>query len=206
MLAGGLALQGLVTDWHHFGLFGAENSGFNIQWLNIMACSVILWPSCGLSVLSNDSTGRGQDGFRFGVKVPSGQKFIVKKGYNCIFSLVPVNQRRSQNKCWTERICVWRCVLMGEAVELEALQLGSSNHSHILHCYVIQEGCKCVSHWSWCFFIRSTQLAPGKLATNYQFPVVFTRSTTTQSASELPIYPLLWWRFWVFGFTELFAK
>ena len=85
MLAGGLALQGLVTDWHHFGLFGAENSGFNIQWLNIMACSVILCPSCGLSVLSNDSTGRGQDGFRFGVKVPGGQKFIVKKGYNCIF-------------------------------------------------------------------------------------------------------------------------
>ena len=64
-----------------------------------MACSVILWPSCGLSVLSNDSTGRGQDSFRFGVKVPGGQKFIVKKGYNCIFSLVPVNQRRSQNKC-----------------------------------------------------------------------------------------------------------
>ena len=85
MLTGGLALQGLVTDWHNFGLFGAQNSGFNIKWLNIMACSVILWPSCGLSVLSNDSTGRGQDGFRFGVKVPGGQKFIVKRGYNCIF-------------------------------------------------------------------------------------------------------------------------
>ena len=143
MLAGGLALQGLVTDWHHFGLFGAENSGFNIQWLNIMACSVILWPSCGLSVLSNDSTGRGQDGFRFGVKVPGGQKFIVKKGYNCIFSLVPVNQRRSQNKCWTERICVWRCVLMGEAVELEALQ------SSLFGTTV--DGCCCCDRCSCCW-------------------------------------------------------
>ena len=28
MLAGGLALQGLVTDWHHFGLFGAEKFWF----------------------------------------------------------------------------------------------------------------------------------------------------------------------------------
>ena len=57
---------------------------------------MVLWPSCCLSVLSNDSTGRGQAGFRFGVYVPGGQKCIVKRGYNCTFSLVPMNQRRSQ--------------------------------------------------------------------------------------------------------------
>ena len=75
------------------------------------------------SVLLNDSMGRGQDGFRFGVYVPGGQKFNVKRGCKLYFFLVLVNQRRSQctehnsKKCWPERICVWRCVLMGEVAE-----------------------------------------------------------------------------------------